>query len=208
MELSEIKAWILEHAEQDDVKNYIEGFITDDRVKAYLETESGAKILQPKLDQYFAKGLATWKDNNLEKLVNEKLLEANPEESEQDKRIKALELSLARAEKERIKQEIKNKTLKKLTDKKYPVELVDFINAENDEELDGQLQNLTTSLDGWVKGKIEEKFKENGRIPNKPDPKDGDKNPWSKKDFNLTEQGRITRENPDLAKYYRENTRS
>ena len=28
----------------------------------------------------------------------------------------------------------------------------------------------------------------------------GIKNPWSKEHFNLTEQGRILRENPDLAK--------
>lgn len=34
-----------------------------------------------------------------------------------------------------------------------------------------------------------------------------EKNPWSKDHFNLTEQGRITRDNPDLAKSLREASR-
>ena len=36
---------------------------------------------------------------------------------------------------------------------------------------------------------------------------EGVKNPWSKENWNLTEQGRMLKDNPELAKYFKENTR-
>ena len=62
----------------DEYKNFISGLINDDRVTAYLDTDSGKKLMQPKLDSYFSKGLETWKTNNLDKLVNEKVKELYP----------------------------------------------------------------------------------------------------------------------------------
>lgn len=44
--------------------------ISADVVEKWLQTNEGKKFLQPKLDSYFSKGLETWKNNNLEKLIN------------------------------------------------------------------------------------------------------------------------------------------
>ena len=40
----------------DDYKNFISGLLNDERVTAYLETENGKKLMQPKYDSYFSKG--------------------------------------------------------------------------------------------------------------------------------------------------------
>lgn len=208
MDINEVKQWIKDNQNQPEVASYITGLVTSDRVQVFLETEEGKRFMQPKMDQYFTKGLETWKTNNLEKLVNDRITEQNPGETEQDKRIKALELSLATAEKARTKQETRAKAILKLTEKKYPLGLVDLISADNDTELNGKLETLNSNLEQYAKELIEGKYKEQGRIPNKPNFDKGTKNPWSKEDWNLTEQGKLLKSNPDLAKYFRENTRS
>ena len=59
------------------------------------EDTEGKKFLQPKLDKYFDKGLKSWQENNLSKIIQtetDKLrAELNPQEDIRDKRIRALE---------------------------------------------------------------------------------------------------------------------
>lgn len=106
--------------------------------------------------------------------------------------------------------EVKIKELKidaaireKLTDAKYP----DLLITKFDKS------KLVVADDGTVSGiddqltQIKEQYKDlfipevKGNPPfNNDKSASGIKNPWSKEHFNLTEQGRILRENPELAK--------
>lgn len=208
MTLEEVKQFLEDNREDEEVQNYVKGLVTPDRVKAFLESDEGKRVIQPKLDQYFTKGLETWKANNLQKIVDEEVQKKYPDEDEQTKRIKALEQKINQEENLRKRQEIKNKAMKKLTEEKYPVDLVEFLNASTEEELDAKVGTLKTTLNGWMETVLNEKFKESGRTPRKPgNNKDEKNNPWSEKNWNLTEQGRLMREDPELAKYYRENSR-
>lgn len=91
----------------------------------------------------------------------------------------------------------------KLTDVKHPELLVGKFDKSK----------LSVSEDGQVFGideqlvVIKETYKDlfvppvRGKEPyNKDSNPSGQKNPWSKEHFNLTEQGKLLRENPDLAK--------
>lgn len=91
----------------------------------------------------------------------------------------------------------------KLTDAKYP----DLLITKFDKS------KLVVADDGTVSGideqltVLKEQYKDlftpevKGNQPyNKDKSASGVKNPWSKEHFNLTEQGRIMRENPELAK--------
>lgn len=72
------------------------------------------------------------------------------------------------------------------------------VDGDNLTGLEEQLKSLKES-DSYLFG---EDFLK-GREPNNPGRKvepEHKNNPWKKETFNLTEQGRITRENPDLAK--------
>lgn len=93
----------------------------------------------------------------------------------------------------------------KLTDTKYP----DLLATKFDKS------KLVVGTDGSVSGideqltTIKEQYKDlftptvTGRDPyNKDKTPPGTKNPWSKDHFNLTEQGKLLRENPELAKQY------
>lgn len=208
MTFEEMKKFIEDNLEDAQVQAYILGLVTPDRVQKFLETEEGKRFLQPRLDSYFAKGLETWKNNNLQKIVDEKIQEKYPAETEQEKRIKALEQKLAQEENARKRQEMEKKAIRLLTENKYPVDLVDFIHASDDNELEAKFQSLKATLEGWAKEVVDGKYKEAGRSPRKPEGlNEGVKNPWSKENWNLTEQGRMLKENPELAKYFKENTR-
>jgi len=91
----------------------------------------------------------------------------------------------------------------KLIDAKYPDLLITKFDRNK----------ITVTDDGTVLGiddqlvQIKEQYKDlfvpevKGNPPyNNDKPTPGMKNPWSKEHFNLTEQGRILRENPELAK--------
>ncbi|MDD2401688.1 MAG: phage scaffolding protein [Clostridia bacterium] len=94
----------------------------------------------------------------------------------------------------------------KLTDTKYPDLLVTKFDKSK----------IVVSVDGAVSGideqliTIKETYKDlfvpvvTGKGPNNTGGSGtGVKNPWSKEHFNLTEQGKMLRENPELAKQYR-----
>jgi hypothetical protein len=87
-------------------------------------------------------------------------------------------------------------------EKKLPVTLVDFFIGEDEEKT---IENLKTLEQVWnesLKNVVGDKFKEHGRDPHKSSSGSQytGKNPWKKEMFNLTEQTRIWKEDPQLAK--------
>ena len=74
-------------------------------MRIILEIAEGQKLIQPKLDKYFNKGLETWKQNNLEKLIDEEIAKRYPEETPEMRRIKELEQKLAEKERESVRKE-------------------------------------------------------------------------------------------------------
>lgn len=171
-------------------KDVLAGFIPKARfdeineTKNELEQQIKERDRQLKELQEKAKG-----NEELEKTIKD-LQEANRATKEQyEAKIKDLKIDAAIRE--------------KLTDAKYP----DLLIAKFDRK------KITAAEDGTILGiddqlvTIKEQYKDlfrpdvKGREPNNTGgTPPGVKNPWSKEHFNLTEQGRILRENPELAK--------
>jgi len=78
-----------------------------------------------------------------------------------------------------------------------------FLKDLNEFNEDGTIQGLKAQIE-TLKENENTKFlfgnKVTGITPNESSDKVTEKNPWSKENFNLTEQGRILREDPELAK--------
>ena len=174
MTFEELKK-LIQEGKDEEVKSYIEGLeqkqLTPDGVKEYLETEEGKKVIQPMLDQYFNKGLETWKQNNLEKIkqeaIDQAIKEKYPEETEEQKRLKKLEQDLENERKAREQERLKNKAISEATEKGLPVDLVDhFVGPDEDTTL----QNLSKFEQIWqskIQEQVESKFKEGGHDPHK-----------------------------------------
>lgn len=202
MSLEQIRQLIEQNQNNQEVMNYLRGLImTPEGVNAFLDTEAGRKLLQPKLDQHFTKGLETWKEKTLPTLLEEEIKKRFPDETEEQKRLRKLEEELERERQTRIRAELMNKATTLATQKGLPVELVAYFVGQDE---DSTVNNLTALENIWqqhLQKAVEEKFKESGRTPNPGGGGgSGQINPWKKETFNLTEQGRLLRENPELAK--------
>lgn len=202
MTLEELKAFLEENKDNQEVQNYLKGlYLTPEGVKGYLDTEEGKKILQPRLDAHFTKGLETWKEKTLPTILDEEIKKKFPGETEEQKRLRNLEEELAKERQARVKSELVNKATTLATQKGLPVEIVSYFVGQDE---DTTVSNLTALENIWqqnLEKAVEAKFKESGRTPpNAGGPGSGQINPWKKETFNLTEQGRLLRENPELAK--------
>ncbi len=101
--------------------------------------------------------------------------------------------------------QIESAIREKLTDTKYPDLLITkFDKSKIVVAADGTISGIDEQLTG-----LKEQYKDlftvevKGNPPyNKDKSHSGIKNPWSKEHFNLTEQGKLLRENPELAKQY------
>lgn len=125
---------------------------------------------------------------------------------ELEKTIKELQ-EANKATKEQYEAKIKDMTIaaairSKLTDAKYPdLLLTKFDQSKLSIAEDGTVLGIDEQLTA-LKEQYKDLFKPDlkGREPNNTGgTPPGVKNPWSKEHFNLTEQGRILRENPELA---------
>ncbi|MBU5214365.1 DUF4355 domain-containing protein [Heyndrickxia oleronia] len=164
MNLEEIKKFLSDNKEQEDVKAYLGELSrpTVDGVKGFLDTEEGKKLLQPRLDSNFTKGLETWKQNNLEKLVEEEVNKRSTKSPEQIE-IEKLKKQIEDAEKARNRESLVNKALKVAKEKNLPDGIIDFFIGENEE---GTLTNLTKLEEEYSKAvqkAVDEVFKNGGR---------------------------------------------
>lgn len=167
MTLEELKAFLEANKDNQEVMNYLRGLIlTPEGVNAFLDTEAGKKLLQPRLDQHFSKGLETWKEKTLPGLIDEEIKKKFPAETEEQKRLRKLEEELERERQTRIRAELMNKATTLATQKGLPVELVAYFVGQDE---DSTVNNLTALENIWqqhLQKAVEEKFKDNGRSPN------------------------------------------
>jgi|LSQX01.3.fsa_nt_gb hypothetical protein len=169
MPLAQIKQMIEANKDNQDVQNYLKGLnpLTPEGVTAFLDTAEGKKILQPKLDQHFTKGLETWKEKTFPTLMEEEIKKKFPAETEEQKRMRKLEDELAKEREARIRSELANKATTLATEKELPVELVPYFVGQDEETTLANIGNLETVYQKHLQAAVEAKFKENGRTPNK-----------------------------------------
>ncbi|ENJ9655971.1 DUF4355 domain-containing protein [Clostridium botulinum] len=116
-------------------------------------------------DQHLSKGLETWKSNNLESLVNEKIKELYPEEDPKDNELKKLKQEMENMKKETLKKELTNKALKIATEKGLPTELVDYFIGQDEESTNKNLETLEKVFTGKLETTVKERLKDNSYTP-------------------------------------------
>ena len=79
------------------------------------------------------------------------------------------------------------------------LELVDFVIGGTEAEIDVRIKAFGGLVKKFVKAEVDKTFKQHGRNPEQ-GAGAGDKNPWSKESWNITQQMNIEMTNPELAK--------
>ena len=165
MDFNEVKSFIETNMDNEEIKNYIGGLtLTPDRVNSFLDTEEGKKVIQPKIDGHFSKGLESWKKNNLEKLIGEEVAKRNPAETPEQKQIRELTERLNKKELEEKRQILMNKGLLKADEKKLPKDLVSYFLGEDENSTFTNLDKLESIFNSHISTAVEERLK-NGYKP-------------------------------------------
>lgn len=165
MDLKEIQTFFEENKDNEEVKNYIGGFLTSDRVQQFLENDEGKKILQPKMDSYFTKGLDTWKNNNLNKLIDEEVKKRFPDKDEKDIELENIKAQLAKMESEKTRETLTNKAIKMANEKKLPLEIVDFLVAGDEENTIKNVEKFEQVFQSHVESLVAERLKDSSYVP-------------------------------------------
>lgn len=151
-----------ETEEQEQQEEQIEMDV--DQLKGWLGTEEGKKFLQPLLDKHFSKGLDTWKQNNLDKLVEERMEELHP--TDPDKQL------IQKLQNELKQKEIHDIAVKTLAEAGMPIELSRFFTGSGDvEQVKQGIEDLKTAFQKALKVEITDRLKSIGGTPemgNKP----------------------------------------
>ena len=165
MDLQELKQYLESNKDNSDVQAVINEFktVSEEDVRSYLDTDEGKRFIQPTLDRYHNKSLQTWKDNNLQNLVEDEVAKRNPQETEEQKRIRLLEEQLENRDKESKRKDLETKALKLAQDKALPTEIVNFFVGEDEETTSANLDTLKQHLDATIQAQVDERFKAGGR---------------------------------------------
>lgn len=164
MNLEDVKKFLEENKGDKEVSAYLEELstVSAEKVEGFLDTAEGRKLLQPRLDRNFTTGLNTWKEKNLDKLIEEEVRKRNPEETEEQKRIRQLEEKLEQAEKDSRRKELTNKALTVADEKKLPKGLIEYFIADDEENTLSNLEKLEQEYNTALQSAVDAKFKENG----------------------------------------------
>lgn len=172
MNIEEIKQFLDENKDNEEVKAFVGELsaVSADKVEGFLETEEGKRFIQPRLDSYFTKGLATWKANNLDSIVEEKIRERNPDKSPAELEIEKLKKQIEDAEKARNREALVNKALNVADEKKLPKGVIDYFIGEDEETTLANLSKFEETFNAAVQNAVDIKFKESGTNFEKGDP--------------------------------------
>ena len=195
VEFSEVQQYLKDNAHTQEVKDLLKP--TAEAVNEFLDSQEGAKLIQPRLDVNFTKGLQTWKDNHLQGLIDEAVVKANPQETPEQKRIRELEQKVQEAERARAREQLTNVATKHATEKGLPVELVDFFLGEDEQSTLTNLNVLDKHYQSVIQKQVDDRFKGNGRTVKQ---NQGDKN-MTKEQFDAlsyAEKAALYNDNPEL----------
>ncbi|MBT9286602.1 DUF4355 domain-containing protein [Bacillus velezensis] len=163
--LEDVKKFLEENKENEEVQLYLNELsaVSADKVNGFLDTEEGKRLIQPRLDSHFTKGLDTWKANNLDALVDAKVKELYPEETEEQKRIRKLEKELEDQKTAAQREKLLNKAVSYASEKQLPADVVEFFIGKDEESTMKNLGAFEEKYNAALQKAIESKFQENGR---------------------------------------------
>ena len=168
MDLQEVKTYLETNSQDGAVIEYLNELKkpTAEAINVYLDSQEGAKLLQPRLDSYFSKGLQTWKDNNLNKLIDEEVAKRNPGETPEQKERRELKAQIENDRNEREKEKLTNIAMKKANELGLPLDLVNhFIGADENTTI-SNLEDFNKLYQESIQTQVDAKFKQNGRDVN------------------------------------------
>ncbi|AGK97634.1 DUF4355 domain-containing protein [Clostridium pasteurianum] len=139
----EVKSYFETNKDNDEVKNFLGGYSSLDVFKEKVNTDPNFKsYMDSAKDSHFSKALDTWKTNNLEKLVDEKVNQLYPKADPKDLELKKLQQQIDKMQKDTLHKELTNQALKMATDKKIPTDLVSYLVGQDEDSTNANIEKF------------------------------------------------------------------
>lgn len=123
--------------------------------------------LDSEKDKHASKAIDTWKENHLQKLIDEAVAKANPQETPEQKRIRELEEKIAAkdaAEKRAaLKAQAFNYATEKGFDAKFANKWIEKFIGDDENVTNQTLDEFKADFDAFVQAQVEERLKSNAR---------------------------------------------
>lgn len=167
MNLEQVKAFLEDNKDNQEVTDYIKVLsqVTPESVESFLEQKEGKKLLQPKLDKYHTKGLDSWKTNNLDKLIADKMKELNPAQSPEQIELAQIKQQLTQIENEKTREVLKNKALTVATEKNIPTSVIDYLIGADEESTVANLGTFETAMKSYVDLEVKTRISDSSYVP-------------------------------------------
>jgi len=161
----------VKEGQDEALVEFIQGeLITPANVRKFLEkaitlspTTEERQAVQPILDKYHSKSLDTWKSNNLESIIEEEVVKRNPGETDEQKRIRALEQKLQAAEEKERRVRLESHAQSLASQQGLPSDLVGFFVGGDEVSTEGNIEKFKSTLDDYVQATIKSRFRDSGR---------------------------------------------
>ncbi|ADL08037.1 DUF4355 domain-containing protein [Thermosediminibacter oceani] len=160
MTLEEVKAFLEANQDKDEVKSFISGFITLEKVKSLVNENPEFKSwFDSERDKHLQKGLEKWKSNNLQKLIDEEIKRRYPEKDEKDIEIAKLRAEFEKMKAEALRKDLTNKALKIAQERGLPTEIIDFFVGEDERTTTDNLMKLERVFNEAVNNIVQQRLK-------------------------------------------------
>lgn len=166
MDKKELLKFLKDKEATEDLMKFAESLnpVTNETVKGYLTNEAeGQKLLKSLTDSQVTKGIETFKEKTMPNLIEEEIKKQFPAETEDQKKLRELELKQQKLEKEISRKELLNKALTYATEKKYPTKFLDRFIGDDEETTIKNIDSFGQMYQEAITNAVEDKFKSNGR---------------------------------------------
>lgn len=130
-----------------------------------LDSEAGQKAVSPKLDSHFSKSLETWKANNLDKIVNERVEKLFPNETPQAKQMRELQAQIDTINAEKNQALMSNVTTNMLVQENIPTTFAKFLQGADEATTRANIQDFKHEFTTALNGTVDSKFKQFSHQP-------------------------------------------
>ena len=203
MNIEEIKTYLDENKDNEEVKGFIKGLQTPiklENVKEYLEKEAdGIAYLQSYTDKKVTQGITSYKNNNLQRLIEEEIAKRNPQKTPEQIKMEELQREIEAMKKESALKDLKLKFTDELAAKNMLGFSEYLLVGEDEEVVKNNIAKFEGLLTPLVDKLVNEKLKASSKTPPKGDK--GGSGQMTREEFrklNLFQQQKIKSENPSL----------
>ena len=178
---------------------------TQDEMKAFLESDAFKEIIGKQVQSAEDRVRTQYskKTEELERTIAALKTAQMSEEERKNHELAERERVIAEKEAELKRVTLENHATKVIADdkRKLPSDAMQFILAEDETEIENRADALEKIIERETQKRLEAEFAKHGYKPGGAQKhQSGVKNPFAKETFNLTEQGKLFKENPELAR--------